>query len=285
MPLENTQLPRHRIIKQLLLTKPVNIPIFHEVALRLQKMMTTDEYKIEEALRLINSDPALASDMLHHANSTFNAGREKITTIKAATIRLGSQQIVNLCFTSSLASHTSKNSLINSYLKAFWKHSHLVAIASSWLAITVNYNKKIPGEIREDEIYLSGLFHDIGTLCLLKEIDLLNTSGTVCATSGLIDELLESLNLSVGVRCLEHWNLPSMYYNTIENLEGTYWIKSSDAYMIACVRTCNKLHEWLLLEEHKRTVSADSLVKQELEFLQLRDSDMIIEMIQKLSED
>jgi HD-like signal output (HDOD) protein len=285
MPLENNVPPRHKIIKQLLLTKPINIPIFHEVALRLQKMMNNDEYKIEEALRLINSDPALASDMLHHANSTFNAGREKITTIKAATVRLGSQQIVNLCFTSSLASHTSKNGLINAYLKDFWKHSHLVAIASSWLAITVNYNKKIPGEIREDEIYLSGLFHDIGTLCLLKEIDLLNTSGTICITSSLIDELLESLTISVGIRCLEHWNLPSMYYNTIENLEGRSWVNSTDAYMIACVRTCNKLHEWLLIEEPKRTVSADNLVEQELKFLQLRDADMIIDMLQKLSED
>src|SRR5689334_10701924 len=101
-------------VMPLLLSQPIDIPVFHEVAIRLQQMMIDQSYRIEEAIKLVHEDTALATEMLRHANTTYNSGTMPITTIKDAIIRLGSQQIVNLAFTASMANTKSDNPIINS---------------------------------------------------------------------------------------------------------------------------------------------------------------------------
>ncbi|MDD2540522.1 MAG: HDOD domain-containing protein [Desulfuromonadaceae bacterium] len=74
-------------ILNLLLTQPIDIPVFHEVALRLLQMMNGNTYRIEEAIKLVNEDTALAAEMLKHANCAYNSGKTPITTIKHAIIK------------------------------------------------------------------------------------------------------------------------------------------------------------------------------------------------------
>ena len=163
-------------ILKLLCTQPIDIPVFHEVALRLQQMMNDNSYRIEDAIILVHQDTALASEMLRHANTTYNSGTLPITTIKNAIVRLGSQQIVNLAFTASMANCKSDNPLIRIHLKKLWQHCHAVAISSSCLAVQVKHNNDTL-ELDSDEVYLAGLLHDIGKLYLLKSIDKLIKAG------------------------------------------------------------------------------------------------------------
>jgi HD-like signal output (HDOD) protein len=73
---------KERIIQELLLLQPIDIPVFHEVALRLQQMMTDHSYRTEDAIKLVNEDAALAAEMLRQANTAYNSGKTPITTIK-----------------------------------------------------------------------------------------------------------------------------------------------------------------------------------------------------------
>src|ERR1035437_5870539 len=131
---------KKRIVEKLLLSQPIDIPVFHEVALRLLQMMNDNSYRIEEAIKLVNEDTALASVMLRHANTIYNAGKAPITTIKNAIVRLGSQQVVNLAFTASMTNSKSDNPLINTHMKQLWYHSHIIAITSAWLAVQISHN-------------------------------------------------------------------------------------------------------------------------------------------------
>jgi HD-like signal output (HDOD) protein len=80
-------------------------------------MMNDHSYRIEEAIKLVNEDAALAAEMLKQANSTYNSGKAQITTIKNAIVRLGSQQVVNLAFTASMANTVCESPVINDRLK------------------------------------------------------------------------------------------------------------------------------------------------------------------------
>ncbi|MDD2541630.1 MAG: HDOD domain-containing protein [Desulfuromonadaceae bacterium] len=100
-------------------------------------------------------------------------------------MKLGSQQVVNLAFTASMANNKSNNPIINAHLKRLWQHSHTVAITSSWLTLQYGHDNNI--DVNTDEAYLAGLLHIIGKLYLLKSMDSLIESGKLQIERSFID--------------------------------------------------------------------------------------------------
>ena len=271
-----------RIIQKLLLSQPVDLPVFHEVALRLQKMMTDNSYRIEEAIKLVNEDTALASEMLRHANTTYNSGKEPITTIKSAIVRLGSQQVVNLAFTASMANNKSDNSFINAHLKSLWHHSHVVAITSSWLAVQASHEKNIL-DVNADEVYLAGLFHDIGRLYLLKSMDSLIKLGILLADDILTDEWLEGFSLQLGMKVMLHLNIPDIYSNSVERHITDNWKCGTNDYLVAAVRLSCKLHQYIEDGNHLTTTcKINNQVQDELSLLGIGDIGYVYDMIKAI---
>jgi HD-like signal output (HDOD) protein len=274
---------KKRIIKKLLTSQPIDIPVFHEVALRLQQMITENSYRIEEAIKLVNEDAALASVMLRHANSTYNAGTAPITTIKNAIVRLGSQQVVNLAFTASMANSKSDNPLINKQFKNLWYHSHAVAISSAWLALQISHDNSIQN-INADEVYLAGLLHEIGKLYLLKSIDTLIMSGIFQADDILIDEILNELTVQQGVRVMQHWNIPEIYSNAVERHITDNWKCGINDHLVAAVRSSCKIHHYI---ERGIEVTGNSeeygFVKEELFLLNIHDVSCVYNFVKAIS--
>ncbi len=218
--------------------------MFHEVALRLQQMLTSHSYRIEEVIKLVNEDTALASEMLKQANSCYNAGKAPITTIKSAIVRLGSQQIVNLAFSASLANNNSENPLIARFLAQLWQHSHIVAITSSWLAVEACHRQRL-ANLNPDEVYLAGLFHDIGKLFLLKAMDNLIQVGIMKADTEMIESILNDLATMMGVRLINYWKIPEIYADSIERHNADSWRSGTNDYLVAAVRLSCKIHHCL----------------------------------------
>lgn len=272
-----------RIIQQLLLSQPIDIPVFHEVALRLQQMMNDHSYRIEEAIKLVYEDTALATEMLRYANTSYNSGKAPITTIKNAIVRLGSQQIVNLAFTASMASSKSDNPVINKHLKNIWQHCHAVAITSSWLAVQVRHDSKIL-DIDADEVYLAGLFHDIGKLYLLKSMDELIKVGLLQTDENIIDDIINELNIQQGVRVMENWNIPEIYSNSVRRHIINDWKIGTNDHLVAAVRLSCKIHHYI---EQGTEVTQYSevfeLVKDELLLLKIDDVTYVYDMVRVIS--
>ena len=67
--------------KKIITSQPIVIPVFHKVAIKLLQMMKNNAYRIEEVIILVHDDPALASEMLKYANSTYYSGKTPISTI------------------------------------------------------------------------------------------------------------------------------------------------------------------------------------------------------------
>ena len=222
-------------VRKLLASQPIELPIFHPVALKLQRMLSDYDFTIDEVAQVANEDQSLASQMLKMANSPMYMGRTKVATIKEAVIRLGAQQVINIAIAASQASaHASENPALNSYMQELWLHSHGAALGARWLA----HNCGMRGIA--DEIYLAALLHDVGKLYLVKAIERLVKAGVISSMfdEDLIMEIFEAMHVEQGYRLMQHWNFPSMYCDVIRDHHLEEWDPVNK--MLAIVRFVNQ---------------------------------------------
>jgi len=207
-------------VRRLLASQPIELPIFHPVALKLQKMLSDYDFTVDEVAQVANEDMSLASQMLKIANSPMYMGRSKVATIKEAVIRLGAQQVINLVIAASQASvHSSANPALDHYMKELWLHSHGCALGAKWLAHSCGMRGVA------DETYLAALLHDVGKLYLLKSIERLVGAGVINSMfdDELIMEIFEVMHVEQGYRLMQHWNFPSMYCDVIHDHHADEW--------------------------------------------------------------
>jgi HD-like signal output (HDOD) protein len=201
-------------IRRLLTIQPVDLPVFHPVALKLQLLLETSDFKMDDVITLANEDQSLAGQILKMANSLVYLGRVRTETIKDAVIRLGAQQVANLAMAASQAAlHRSANKLLDGYMQKLWLHSHACAVGSRRVALTAGYPQ------HADQAYMAGLLHDVGKLYLLKAVERLNKLGVAQASleQELLLEIFDELHVEQGCRLMEHWNMPKIYYNVVAN--------------------------------------------------------------------
>ena len=201
-------------IRRLLTTQPIELPVFHPVAIRLQQLLENPDFTFETVIELASEDPSLAGQILKMANSTVYMGRVRTETIKDAVIRLGAQQVSNLAMAASQAGlHVSDHKVINNFMQSLWLHSHACAVGSRRLARSAEYPHLA------DQAYMAGLLHDVGKLYLLKALERLNSLGVAQAAleEDLLLEIFAELHVEQGCRLMEHWNMPKIYYNIVAN--------------------------------------------------------------------
>ncbi|MDD2734928.1 MAG: HDOD domain-containing protein [Desulfuromonadaceae bacterium] len=221
-------------VRRLLASQPIELPIFHPVALKLQRMLTNYDFTVDEVSLVASEDMSLASQMLKIANSPMYMGRSKVATIKEAVIRLGAQQVINLVIAASQASaHSSSNPALDRYMKEMWLHSHGCALGGRWLAHSCGMRGVA------DETYLAGLLHDVGKLYLLKSIENLVTAGVIHSLfdDELIMEIFEAMHVEQGYRMMQHWNFPDMYCEVVRDHHAEEWDTVNK--MLAIVRFVN----------------------------------------------
>lgn len=221
-------------VRKLLASQPIELPIFHPVALKLQRMLSSYECTVEEVALVANEDMSLATHMLKIANSPMYMGRTKVATIKEAVIRLGAQQVINIAIAASQsAAHESGNPALDRYMKALWLHSHGAALGARWLALNCGMRGIA------DESYLAAMLHDVGKLYLLKSIERLVNAGVISSMfdDELIMEIFEAMHVEQGFRLMQHWNFPDMYCDVIKNHHTEEWDTVNK--MLAIVRFVN----------------------------------------------
>ena len=195
------------LIAQEITSESFQLPVFNNVALKLQESLNDDQVSIEKIESLILEDPALASQILKTANSAFYKGLGDIKTVKHAVLRLGSQQVVNIAMLiSQKQSYTSKNALIRHQMDKLWEHSFASAIGCRWIF------QKFGGD--PCVAFLAGLLHDIGKLGILKVIEHIQTNdlmGGEITDKSITDILNGSVHTECGYILAKEWNLPEPF--------------------------------------------------------------------------
>jgi len=190
------------------------LPVFHSVAVKLQQMFVSRDFRIEEVIRLINEDQSLASQVLKVGNSSYYTGLSKVATIKDAVIRLGAQEIANLVMMASqIELYRSGDPVLDNAMQRLWDHALSCATGARWLASKTGYTSLAT------EAFMGGLLHDIGKLAIIKALDeILQAGGTKANVSEiLINEILDTMHEDVGHRLMLSWSLPETYCSIAVN--------------------------------------------------------------------
>lgn len=184
------------------------LPAFDRTGLLIQQEMAKPDPDMQVIEKQILRDPALTSQLLKVANSSFYRGMQEVTTVRNAMVRLGLAEVTNLVsMLTQKKSFSTDDPFIHEQMQQLWVHSVACALGSKWIAKECRLPSKM------NEAFFAGLLHDIGKAFLLMAIADLKKNGQLGETvpQSFIVEALDTLHPALGAQLLKIWNLPEIY--------------------------------------------------------------------------
>jgi len=186
----------HRDINQGILVLPTLPDTANKIRLAMNNISGSSADLIAD---IINEDIATASRVVQVANSPIYASNDKVSSVKAAVIRLGNNttyQLINSFLVQQL--FQSGGALQNQTLKAIWSHSVNVAAMCRAFAMFAPH-------LNAEQAMLAGLTHQIGKLPILKYFSHLPSHDYDQAQLNFV---LDKAHHTLGHLLLQTWNFP-----------------------------------------------------------------------------
>ncbi len=194
----------------------LELPSLPDVALHIRKAIQDPDKGANDIAKIIQSDPAIASRLIHVAKSPLYQASHSITDCKSAVVRLGSTTVRDIVTTFSLQQlFKSKSPQITERMKSLWHHSTHVASICAILSKSV---KSINPEIA----MLGGLLHDIGTLAILGYAE---RYPQLIKDNNSLDHVIDQLRGEIGAMILRKWDFPPELLSV--PLEAEHWQRDS----------------------------------------------------------
>lgn len=227
--------PLAEIIDETIRAESIRLPVHPEVARRFRELVATGTPQPEALAELASSDPALACNLFHAANSSFYKGLQKAVTIAETITRIGVETTIETLERACReGTPDGRLQLASRYLPQLWQHSIGCALGAHWLACRCGY------QALAEQARLAGLLHDIGKLFLLATLEEVSTSGEDPLTlpDQLVEEVLETMHVEQGMKLFKRWNLPDEFAAAIGQHHDTGGEKQDS--IVALVRLANK---------------------------------------------
>ena len=128
------------------------------IALAIVRLLQREDFKIDDLLRLVQSDPAIAGNLLKFSNAASYGHSRPIVSLSKAIITLGTFRVRNLVLALSVLHHHRDGDCPEFDYARFWSRSLASAISAQALA---SYAKITP-----EENFTAGLLSCVGELAL-----------------------------------------------------------------------------------------------------------------------
>ena len=161
--MKTTQSNAQTIALQILQSN-VQLPPFPPVGGQLLALnhQPLEEIDIGKFIRLIETDPSLATRILRLANSVYFSSAQKISSLRQAVMHIGLEESLNAVslhfFRTALPTFPRLEGFSG---KDYWAHSWACAVANRMLGRPDLQITCLPGEL-----YIAGLLHGVGKLIL-----------------------------------------------------------------------------------------------------------------------
>ncbi|MBK8166967.1 MAG: HDOD domain-containing protein [bacterium] len=184
------------------------LPARSRVATELHRLVSDPEVDLAKVAALIAGDAALTGEVLRAANGALYAGLSKVATVREASVRLGTSQLLRVAVqTCEKQQYCARSPMLKGFMEPLWQHSLGVAHGAAWLARKLGYRDL------EQVAFVGGLLHDVGKLLLIKVIeDVFVDEGLhEDLSERLVLEILESAHTTRGFDLARGWGLPDEY--------------------------------------------------------------------------
>jgi HD-like signal output (HDOD) protein len=179
----------------------VDLPSFPEIAIRVRRVLSDEKSSIEQVVRVVGSEPALAARLLRIANSaSINRSGRPVTDLRAAINRLGYNMVRSASISFSMAQIRKSNKLsgLAHHLTDLWERS--TAVAAFAYVLARNCTKVNP-----DEAMLTSMMHGIGKLYVLTRVI---DHPDLFASNTMLNQIIGEWHASIGKAILENWKFP-----------------------------------------------------------------------------
>jgi HD-like signal output (HDOD) protein len=138
-----------------------NMPTLPDTATRALALANDPDSKFADFARLIEADAAIATGVLHIANSPLYAGGAPVVRLQQAVVRLGMRQCQSLIVSIGIQSLFRRIAAgSQEQCEVLWQHAH----------VTASLCRQINRAVRlgfDGEEFSAGLLHDLGRILLL----------------------------------------------------------------------------------------------------------------------
>jgi HD-like signal output (HDOD) protein len=176
----------------------IDLPSFPDIAVKVRRVLSDSKSSVEQVVRVVGSEPALAARLMRVANSaSINRSGKPVRDLRTAVNRLGYNMVRSAAMAFSMSQMRNSNKLASlaPYMNDLWERSTYVAAYAYVLARTCS-------RVNPDEAMLTGMLHGIGKLYILtraaKHLELF-------ANEVVLDDIIADWHASIGKAILENW--------------------------------------------------------------------------------
>ncbi len=135
-----------------------NLPPMPATAMRVVRLCRNSDVNADQLTKVVETDQAMAAELLKTANSALYKRSVSVTNIRAAVVRIGLKNVSNLAIgLSAKALHK----VVTPRSQKLWQESRTIASAAQVIAAMFKL---------EEDAYVAGLLHNVG-MTLLNNLD------------------------------------------------------------------------------------------------------------------
>ena len=190
----------------------VQLPGFPDIAARVQQVLSDENVSTERVVKVLSTEPVLATQLLTIANSVaLNPSGRQVTDLRTAVARVGLNNVrtATVAHAVRLLRGAPELKPIAHQLEALWHRNVLIASLCYVVA-------RKRSRINPDTALLTGLLHGVGRLCIMTRAVRHPTLFTNPSTYHLIER---DWHLSIAVELLTNWGIPSEIVAAVRDAE------------------------------------------------------------------
>jgi HD-like signal output (HDOD) protein len=203
-----------------------DLPAMPMVATKVMQLIEDEQVTVEELVKVVASDPALAARIMKISNSAFYGCQRQIQTLPGAIMLLGFNTLKSLVIVASVKEVFKPFGLIE---KMLWEHSFGAGLAARLIA-------KETRTVNPDEAFLAGLLQDIGKIILYQH-DRQKFQSIIerCYNEGMLFEEAEKdafplSHAELAGYVLKKWNLPGVIVTAVTQHHSFDFPDPNDSY-------------------------------------------------------
>ena len=192
----------------------VDLPSFPEIALQVRRILSDPNTRVDQIVRVVGSEPALAARLLRIANSAaINRSGRNVTDLRTAIARIGHNMVrsASISFSMNQIRKGNKLAKLAPHLNDLWERSTYVAAYAYVLARTCT-------RVNADEAMLTGMMHGIGKLYILTRAA---DHPGLFGGDAQLNEIIDDWHASIGKAILENWEFPEAMAQAVGDQEAS----------------------------------------------------------------